>query len=74
MILTYSLFELSQFIFIFTEFIGVTLANKIILVSCIQFYNTSSVCCIVLVGMQTRAATVERSVELPQKIKNGIVL
>ena len=38
--------QLSFFFFLFIEFIGVTLVNKIIQVSGVQFYNTSSVHCI----------------------------
>ena len=34
-------------IVVFTEFIAVTMVNKIIYVSAVQFYNTSSVYCIV---------------------------
>ena len=41
--------------FLFIEFIGVTLVNKIIQVSGAQFYNTSSVHCIVCSSPQVKS-------------------
>ena len=41
-------------IFLFTEFVGVTLVNKILQVSGAQFYNTSSVYCTVCSPPQVR--------------------
>ena len=42
---------------IFTEFIGVTLVNKIIQVAGTQFHNTSSVQCIMCSPPQVRSAS-----------------
>ena len=63
--------------FLFTEFVGVTVVNKIILASGAQFYNTSFVHCIVCSPPQVKSLSVTKQkteVQLPVTTKAKLVL
>ena len=57
-------------LFTFTAIAGIKKVNKQVLESMRRKGNPSTL----LVGMQTGAATVENSMEFPQKTKNGTAL